>query len=165
MMAAFPRETVTIPVDIAAVIGGRMYHNSVDTLTLADSGYLAMALKTNDGVSDFMAIRASCGGLARVVLLENPTIEAGEVPISLKNYNLASTNTSVATATSITSWSGGTEVFDDFLGFGGKKFGAEGHARETLFYLASSTSYAIYMQNLSGAAAVAQIGIDLVDWP
>ncbi len=161
---AYPRYTVQDTAFLADISDGHVFHKAVFSETVADNGTLLLFLETNNadaGKPHSARFRVSAGGLAKFNLYEAASVEAGQTGLAWSNYNRASPRTTIASLSTVTSFSNGTLIWEYMFGSG--QGGGTGGTDTQEFILADSSHYVFELININGNAQAAFLAIDYID--
>ena len=160
----YPKYTVQDNAFLADIADGHVFHKAVFSETVADNGSLLLFLQTNNADRDkphSARFRVSAGGLAKFNLYESASVEAGQSGLAWSNYNRASPKTTVATLSTVTSFSNGSLIWEYMFGTGATGGGGDTDSQE--FILADSAHYVFELVNINGNAQAGFLAIDYVD--
>lgn len=161
---AYAKYTVQDARFLADISNGNVFHRSVSSETVADDGAVGLYVQTNNEGSNIphsVRFRINANGLAKFTLYEGSSANAGKTGVSWLNYNRASPKTTVATLSTVTSWSGGSVIWELMFGSSGPHGAGVTGSEE--FILADSSNYYFELKNLSGGAGFLFMAIDYVD--
>lgn len=152
---------VVLPVEHYEVHEGETFSASFVNTTLADNAVLEILLQTGAKYAH-VTFFASCGGDARVTIVENPTVSDAGTGLTEHNNKRYSDDTATVTATHTPTETGGTVIIDAFLagGTGGNAAGGLLRAN-TEFILKANEDYTFRVTNLSGGTKGASL---VVNW-
>jgi len=160
---AFPNFIVTEDSFDAEKQAGHVFCTDCYSDTVANNGFVTMAMQTNSTENLLVALRARVGAQSIFKITEACSLNTAGANANLFNYNRNHSHISVVTCTLGNSITGGTVLQTELLGETVKGKNTDGGRGSLEFIFKPNETYVITLQNISGGATNFFMGCDIVD--